>query len=758
MNLVGLSIGLVSALLVALVLYHEFTYDTFHPKGDRTFRLAGVRNYGFFPTLPIHYSNLIKQGEYPEVEDFVRMRRWPAKFIKAANKKIFEEKVLMTDPGSSFFRVFGFELISGTPETALARPYSVVLSRKLAENLFSTTDIIGERLEYDTMSLTVTGVMENLPSNSHLTAQALITNERAMAMGSGGFSYCVFREGANQSDFVGKLVSSHPGQEGNDKLDGIELQRLEDIHFGSAATYELKPPGNLLYLILFSSIGFIVLLITTSNYVNLSVAMYAERSKEIAVRKAMGVKSNDLMAQVLVETLLLSLLSLPLSVALTDLALPWINMLLQVDIGSHVFARPLIAFSLISITLFVGLLAGLYPALAIPRFSTIALFKNTIASVNGLRMRQRMVMVQFSLLVLLGGSAWIIQQQLRYIQTMDLGFNKDEVVKLSNAWNLSLSEYSRMKGQLLEHPSITHVSQGIAPGDEEYGFPFRMAGSEEIFQDLIVTTSDFDYVHALGLDMSSAPVDWKNPPNLLVLVNETLAKRLDGNQVAGQKIILNPGASYERERTIDGVFSDIHFRSLHQAVGPHMLVLRRDVTGINQNVLIRAEGGMNPELLAFVQGTINEIAPELPMQVESLSDDIQRSYTNEKNLADLTICLVVVACVTSLIGLVGFISYLTELRTKEVGIRIILGASNYEIILLMGRSLLTVVAMASLTGVLGAYFLSGYWLQSFAYRIDTTWLPFIVTGLGGILLALGINVWKGYHACQKNPVDSLRYE
>jgi putative ABC transport system permease protein len=760
LNCVGLSAGVAVAAITALFLYHELSYDGFHKNADRIFRISGKQNDSWFAALPAPYSNFITENQIPEIETYARIRRWPPKYLRHNENRFYERKVFFTDVNSMFFEVFNFKAIQGDLTKAFRAPNSVVLTKSIATRIFDSPEAVGRTLMFDTLHLTVTAVIEDLPSNSNFDFRVLISNQKAMEQASALFTFCLIREDAETTSVLNKLSAFGVPSEDFSKLQDIQAIQLRDLHFDGNMVYEMKPAGNKVYLGVFLIIGGAILVLSVFNFINLSVAVYSRRVKEIALRKIVGAARRQISSQFLIESITISLLGLPLILILTGLMLPWFNAYMGIQISNYYVRTPEGMILMTMAILFIGLVAGIYPAWVLPRISSLTAFRQTASSAFGSwNMRTVLVSMQITAMVMIFTASWIINRQLDFLNEKDLGFEKEGLIKLKGAWTVDSISYSRIKNRLLQHPSVVSVSNGFAPGDEDYGFAFRSENSDVIHNDLITFGTDQDYVSTLGLKIvklrdGASLSDASN----LVLINETLAGKLALDNPIGQCIILSPGKKHERKKIIDGVFSDFHFFSLHQSVSPLMLTIRPFGSGINENILVKVKTTAMAESFAYINSVVKEESPDVPLTAEFLDETLAGLYQKEQQLSFFSQILLVITVLLSAIGLVGLASYMIHQKTREIGIRKVLGATVSNVIVLVGKPFFRMAILGFVVGSTISFFVLQQWLESFAYRVPATWIVFIVT-LGGMFLLLSLTV--GTHAIRaahSDPVKAIRSE
>jgi putative ABC transport system permease protein len=760
-NILGLTFGLAIAGLSALYLNHELSYDAFHPGAENIYRISGQQSDTWFASLSTRYSNALFENQFAEAEKTVRIRRWPAKYIQYRDEVFYERKVFFTDPRSDFFTLFNFKSVSGNLQNALRDPNSVVITESVAARIFGSSDAVGQGLTFDTLELKVTAVIEDLPSNTHLDFKVLITNENAMARASALSTYCVIGHKENFTKLKKKLMAvSVPSAEFS-ALQDCKIIPLKDLHYEGNLTYEMKPAGNKMYLLVFTLIGSAILLLSCFNFINLSVAVYAQRAKEIAIRKIVGAGRKHISIQFLIESVSMTLVAFPFVLLLLQLTLPWFNSFMSINLENSFLVNVRGFFLLLTVTAAVGLFAGAYPAFILPRINALALFgKSKITALGSLNLRTVLVAFQITVMIVMLSGSIIIQTQMRYLNEKDLGFQREGIIKLKGAWSVDSTQYATIKTKLLQNPRIVSVSQGFAPGDEEYGFPFRAEGSDIVYNDLISFGTDADYIRTLEFKLlqlqDGLSLDKHESP--IVLVNETLAKRLGYHDPIGKCVVVAPGKKHERNRIINGVFTDFHFFSLHQGMAPMMLTLRRTGSGINENILVRVNTSGISESVDYISATVREVAPNIPLTPEFLDDSLAKLYEKEQKLSLFSTILLSITILLSALGLVGLSSYVAQLKTKEIGIRKVLGASISSILQLISAPFVKLAFLAFVVGSCVSWYLMHSWLQTFTYRVPISFDFYLYT-FAGLLVLLLLTV--GSHALKASmadPVKSLKSE
>jgi len=760
-NVLGLTLGLTAAALTILYVRHESGYDNFFRKSDHIYRISARLSNEWFAPMSVPYSATLCQRPFSEIETCARFSRWSTQFVQYGSKKTVESKALVTDPGSDLFNIFDFRFLEGTPDRALSVPHSVVLTSSLAHQLFGDESALNKFIRYDTMWLAVTGVIADVPSNSHLDFGLLFTDARIMKDEIGAaYTYCVLSPQADRKTLKKKIMALPKPADAFSVLQDLVILPLKELHFQTDMKYELKTPGNRLYLYLFVVIGTMIMALSCMNYMGLTIAMYGRRQKEIAVRKVAGAANGQLAVQFLLEGLCFCLICLPLTLVLLQGILPFFNRLMGVDLKNEFTISIPDFLLLVAVTVFTGLLSAAYPALLLPNIKAIMLFKKAkLPGRSGFTFRQGLVTFQVTVLMVMISSSWIISNQLRFIRQQDMGFQKEGVLKLKNAWRVDSSAFYYLKNELLSNPDIKSVSQGYTPGDEDYGITFRSETSETIYSGMIPMHVDFDYLATMGIMLIQSDFNKDNSARSrkLTLINETLARQLGYSDPIGRQIIGEAGKSNEWARKIDGVFKDFNYFSLHQAIPPMLLSIGpRFGQGVNNNILVKISLEHVAQTLRFIREKTGRIIPDIALDYEFLDDSLDKLYEKEQRLSSLCQVLLIIDVLLALIGLLGLASYISEQRTKEIGIRKVLGASIMDILQLMSRSFVKITFVAIACGSALSILFIHQWLNEFAYRVRISWTIFAGTAALLLFTVLLTVIFHGLRVSLANPVKSLR--
>jgi putative ABC transport system permease protein len=757
-NILGLAVGLAAVGFSILYFQHELTYDSFHRKANRIYRISYQNDSGWFASLHRMYVAALMQDTIPEIEELSRVRRWHPKYVYVDNKKFYESKVLMTDPGSKFFDMFDFPFIEGLAERSLAKENSVVITSSLAKKYFGNKPALGESILYDTMALTITGVLADLPTNTTFNFELLIANQQAMKMANGSFTFVALQDNTDISKLEAEILAAHIDDKFH-KMKGIKVMPLQDLHFDANFTYELKAAGNASYLWILGAVGGTILLIAFFNFLNLSVALYARRSREIAVRKSVGATSILLSRQFYLESVVTIAMSFVLALTMIYMLMPSLNELMELSLPNPLTSLPFLVTMMILLPAMI-LLTGIYPGLILPRIHILDLFKQTgITTHHGMRLRMMLLGLQLVVLFFVCCSLYVIRDQFEYIKNKDLGFKKEGVIKIRRAWEVDSAHYHVLRNQLLEYPAVEVVSQGYAPGDEDYGVTYRGDDGSEVKDGALIQMSDYDYLPALGIKPISgliASSDDDNLPKRSCVINETMAKSLGYDQPVGRTITVDPGLDQEETYTIDGVVSDFHFSSLHHSIAPQILLLDKVSRFVVENVLVKVRTENISETVDFIQSKIDAIVPGIPVEISFLEDDLDRLYKQETRLSKLVTILFMISLVLSIVGLVALCSYMVEFRQKEIAIRKVLGAATEGIVLLFTGMFVRTTIIAFILATPVCYWMMNRWVEEFAYREQIGIMNFVLVLISVIVIVVGLSVSQTVRAANLNPTKVLK--
>ncbi|NIO48658.1 MAG: FtsX-like permease family protein [Candidatus Aminicenantes bacterium] len=762
-KIMGLTIGMACFILIGLWVRDELSFDQFHQKKERIFRILNKTDEGDFIPSPTYALAPALKSLYPEVEEFSRVWFWHSSLVKYRDKSFEEDRIYMADPG--FFRMFSFPFVKGEPETALADRKAIVLTEDAALRYFDTEDPIGKvlYLAEDRADFTVTGVIENIPPNSHMQFDFMIRveflGEDRLARWEEwtGPCYILLRKDASASAFTTKIADIYKENVDPEVTFSPVLQSLTKVHL-----YEFGVPGSIKKVYVFSVIAIFILIMACINFINLTTARSAQRAKEVGMRKVIGALRSQIMRQFLGEALVVAFFSLILAVLLVEVFLPQFNLFTGKSLAFLSLASLSIILTLILTTFAVGLLAGSYPALFLSSFQPVHTLKGQLKFENrGSAVRKILIVFQFAISVGLITCTLIVSRQLNYIQRLDIGLNRENVVILLNNPELR-PRFELFKDRLQTKPgikSVTSAAQGPTWVGESISIDWEGNPSDD-WLPVDYTVVDYDFFKTFGMEITqgrSFSPEFATDIDEACIINELAAKRMGLENPIGTSIYMGHPAweeSFRKARVI-GVVKDFHDRTLRTAVRPFVFRMYRPW---HQYIFIKIDRAQVQEALGTIENTFKTSVPGYPYRFMFYDEAYNRQYMSEHQLGRLFNVFSLLSIVISCLGLFGLAAYTAEQRTKEIGIRKILGASILGIVSLTTREFLKWVAAANLVAWPVAYLVMSQWLRDFAYKVSIGPLVYCISGGLTLIIALFTVSFQSIKAAQANPVDSLRYE
>ncbi len=792
-NIAGLAIGIGCFVLIALYVTDELSFDRFNEKGERIFRISSDIKFGGAETRYPFTSDMmgpIFKKDFPEVEDYTRIYTSNgSKLIKKDNGFINEEKVGHAD--STFFNIFTLPAIAGDTKTALDEPNTVVITETTAKKYFGTTDAIGKIVETNDNDRTlytlykVTAVIKDIPSNAHFNFDFLFSMKNVnygwgQLMSHNFHTYLLLKPGTDikvfekrsLDQYINKYVLPEANQVmGVSSMEDFErsgnklrysLTPLLDIHLYSGRPFELSPGGNIQYVYIFSLVAVFILLIACINFMNLTTARSSNRAKEVGIRKVLGTNKKNLITQFLSESTVMAIISTLLGIGIVLLALPLFNSVAGKSMQISNLFTPIFILFLVMLPFVVGLIAGSYPAFFLSSFKPIMVLKGKlkIGGVNS-GLRSMLVVFQFVTSIVLIIGTIIIYRQLNYIQSKNLGYAKEQVLIINDAYTLGRNAES-FKQEMLQQP-------GVINGTLSGYLPTPSSRSDNLFSSspqldvkngfgMQEWSVDHDYIHTLGMELVAGRNFSKEfgTDSSAVILNETTAKSLGYDDPIGKPVyaIYNPETNETRKYTIIGVVKDFHFESLKRDIGKLGLFLRRS-TGL---VSFKINAANAPQVIKIAEQKWKAISPQMPFNYKFLDTEFNHVYDAEQRVGKIALSFAVLAILIACLGLFGLAAYIAEQRTKEIGIRKVLGASATSLVAMLSRDFLKLVLISSVIAFPLAWWSMRTWLQDFAYRIEIGWWVFVAAGVIAILIALITVSFQAIKAAMANPVKSLRTE
>ncbi len=774
-NISGLAVGMACCILMLLWVQDEWSFDRFHENADDIYRIIIENRRGNDLTLltesPLPLGPALK-AEYPEVTEFCRYTGGYSGWnLKYGDKSYNDDNIAFADPG--YFTMFSFPFIKGDPETALKDRYSVVLNERLAGVVFGNEDPIGKIMQMSGRDLKVTGVIKNIPENSHMLFDYIIpiinltvwTEQDFESWQQSAVTYIQLQKNSRGMDIEEKISGVvkkyHPE---SDKT--VTLQPLKKIHLYSDFSWDGEniKKGSIKIVYIFTLTAIIILLIACINFMNLSTARSGSRAKEVGVRKVSGAYRKDIIKQFFGESILLSFIALVLAVALTILWLPVFNGLSGKNLELNLTGNILLPLILISVTMLTGLLSGTYPALYLSSFSPVNVLKrHSISTKNtGSFLRKILVVFQFTFTVILLICVLVISKQLNYIDSKPLGYDKENIVYFpgyGKYWN----NFDSIRSEMIQHPDIVNMTKGFPPRGPGNGMTdFSWEGKDPETK-IVVHPSGikFDYIETFNMEIVEGRSFSREyaTDTLNCIINETAVRVMGLQDPVGKRIWYSGDQGYLYRFTnevgkIIGVVKDFHIGSLHQNIPP--MILKYSYQGFYVIARIKSENISGT--LAYLETKWKEYVPGRPFKYSFLDEDIEGLYKSERKVMTIFRYFTFLAIFISCLGLFGLSLFMAEQRTKEIGIRKTLGASVPGIMLLLTGEFAKWVILSNVIAWPAAYFIMSKWLQDFAYRINIGLNTFILAGLLALLIALATISYQAAKAARANPVSSLKYE
>ena len=781
-NIFGLAIGIASCMIITMWVQRELSYDRFHEKADRIFRIERQlfrdNSYSKWPVTGGAYKQALID-EYPEIEN--AMRFWDLEYsIKDHNNVVHDQFLFAVD--NSIFEIFDFELKEGDHKTALEEPNTAVITRKSALKYFGTEDAIGKTLpieiQGEEVNFEVTGILKDIPVNSHVHFDVLISissypeSQFANWRSNYLYTYVLIRD-KNIKDsledklkiFVDKYLKANYGDllvGGADIHDVLkmELFPITDIHLHPKVNHEIEPQGNITSVYIFSCIAVLILVIACINFMNLSTARANKRAVEVGLRKTVGANKTQLRAQFIGESVLLAVIALILSLAVLAVFIQLYNQVFNDNLAFSLLFGFENLIILLGVTAVVGLFSGLYPAFYLTRFEAVKVLKGELLSGGGkFSFRRNMVVIQFVISITIIVGVFTIYKQMKYVQTRDLGFDKENVVLLSAGAGSVVQGFNAFRNELLSSPGIKSVSASLhVPGDLIFSNTNLIDPLDETrtHHSMYYLIGDYDFWDTYGLDFAAGrgfSRDFFRADSGCVMLNEAAVKKLGWTpeESIGKQVLAFSGINLK----VVGVVKNFNFKSLKREIEPLFMPLS---TRLVRYISVRTQPGDVLSTIGFIRLKWEKISPGEQFEYEFLDDHINRFYENEKKLQSISLTFSCLSIFVACLGLFGLAAYTAELKTKEVGIRKVLGASIPDVLKLMYKEFIVLLIISNIISWPIAYYLMNRWLQDFAYRKSMSFDLYVISGIIAIIIAMITISYSALKTAASNPVDSLKYE
>ncbi len=779
-TVLGLAVGLASCLLLFMYVSHELSYDDFQQKADRTVRVTMEYSMdGNVGKVPVTGTKVAPEfvRAFPEVEAGVRLLNSSA-IVRNNEQKFSEKRFVYAD--SALFHIFSFRLLKGNPQTALAGPNQLVLSESTARKYFGAEDPVGKVLRVDARrgetDYTVTGVVEDAPLNSQIKYDVLASfstldaSKKEEWWSANYATYLLLRTPEALAGLQAKVPGYMKSRSAETEMTGknylsYTLEPLRRVHLHSEVEGNFEPNGDLLYIYIFGSIAVLILIIACVNYVNLATARAVERAQEVGVRKVMGALPMQLFGQFIGESVIVTFIALLIGLLFAYLALPLFNQLSDRQFSIEVWLQPANLLIIAGIGVGVSFVAGSYPALVLTNYQPIRVLKGHLKSTGAGNFRRTLIVFQFAITAFLIISTFIVQNQLSYIQNKKLGYDKDHVLVLPADRQVG-EKIQTLKNELKQHPGVQQASLAYeSPVFVKGGYGMRRSDrSEDQYKMVSGLPVDEDFVKTMGLrilagsdltrqDMELAPVMYGDTANYYhFILNEAAAKELGWTpqQAIGQKIDMGQN----RKGEVKAVVENFHFASMRETIRP--LVIFPE--GYGNVLLVKLSGNQLPGTLQFLESKWNALITSRPFEYQFLDEEFNKLYATETRTGRIFSVFAFLSIFLACLGLFGLSAYTTALRTKEIGIRKVLGASVGSIVALLSQDFLKLVLIAIVIASPLAWYAMDRWLQDFVYRINIPWWVFVVAGLLAVGVALVTVSFQSVKAALMNPVKSLKTE
>ncbi|WP_420386896.1 FtsX-like permease family protein [Roseivirga sp.] len=774
-NIAGLSVGIMACIIIMLYVKAEASYEAFYPEANRIYRLtSSFTTSGNTEKIAVTPARIraVSQANFPEVEEMTYIYDWSVGrelLVEYKDKQFIETEVYFAD--TSYFKVFEHEFIEGNPSTALDNPNAVVMTEQTALKYFGKSNgIVGTTLTINNDESMVTGVIRDFPGKTSLAFDFIMSmgtignppSERWFPMNF--FTYVKVANEAAANTYLSKLnhlIEEEVGEEF--KTQGIamafEIQPIKAMHFDTTkgSDYPEKISANLLYSLV--AIAVFILLIACINYINLSTAKSEKRAKEVGVRKVMGAYRSQLIWQFYGETFMVTLLAVVLGVVMAELLLPFFNSMADTTLNIDLLGDQYLIPSLLSIVFLVSLIAGSYPASFLSSFQPSKVLKSSFSQKGGNMFRRVLVTIQFCVSVFLITGTLVIYNQLKYVQHKEVGYDQSQLVYLPLSDGPTRRAYESMKdgfGNITGVESVTASNNLITNVVSGWGSVLegRPKDAQVSFRGMY---GDVDFLETFGMELIAGGSfqnhsDWDT--TVYYLMNRTGVESLDmtPEEAIGKRF----GLDESMMGTIVGVVEDFHLTSLHKEIEP--MAVYTGPQDYKSLMFVRVNMSRIDQVKAGMEEVWSQFVPQRPFDLQFVDESVRALYDKERQLGEIILSFTSLAIAIGCLGLFGLASYLAEKRTKEIGIRKVLGADVSKIVMLLSQEYLKIILVANVIGWPIAYYFMDQWLAAFAYRIDLSWYFFLASGLTTFLVAMLTVSYQSIRAAVSNPIKALRYE
>ncbi len=787
LNITGLAVGIAVAIFILLFVQDELSFDKYNVRRDRIYRIESDFTIGNkhdkFAIVPVPMGPALKI-EFPEVESFVRLYGTGNALFRAGEKEYYEDYFYFSD--STIFDIFSHELITGDPKKALTEPNAIVLSEKMAKKYFDNENPMGKMITSGSdRNYKVTGVMKDLPYNSHLKFDALISGmsiaveqgvddfnslEPERFWNIGVYTYILLKENSKMESIHEKFTPFYDkymkpiGDQINATFN-LTSTPLVETHFKQGLGAEL-PTGNKSYVFIFSAVAVFILMLAAINYMNMATARSVKRAKEVGVRKVLGAHKKLLIRQFLSESLTLAIIALLIAILIVTLLMPEFNNLSGKELSFNLTSNPLIIFEILTITILTGLISGSYPSFYLSSFLPVKVLKGggfKTGKKSG-TLRRVFVVIQFFIAIFMIIGTIVVTTQIHFLKNKNLGFNKNNLVVMEIQDSTFRSKIESFKKELLNNPDIEAAtnSSGV-PGQIDWIQVMRIEQEDKMNDHaIILAQTDYDYINTMKMEIvKGRDFDRNMGTDALeaVIINETAVKEFGWvENPIGKKIHygFELDGTGGRMLKVIGIVKDFHFRSLHNKIEPVMLMMSERPRYM---LTCRINPDKQKETLAFIESKWNEYNAKRPFNYEFLTESLDEMYTAEEKIGLIIQIATLLTIFIALLGLLGLSSYIAEQRTKEIGIRKIVGASVGSVLQLLYKEFALLIVIAFIIAVPLAWWRLGIWLdESFIYHEPIRWTSFLIAGITALLVGMGTISFYIIKVASGNPVEAIKYE
>ena len=785
-NLFGLTIGLTCCLLILTYILHELSYDKYNNNCENIYRVTRIFRNPETKAVSLHLGTVappfgpLLQNDFKQIQKMTRLLPNGNIAFRYEDKIFYETDSYFAD--ENFFDVFKVDVIKGNPQKALDDPFSVMLKEDIAKKYFGNEDPINKMIRLDNQfACKVTGVFKAFPSNSHVHPGILIAfntlkdttiygeqNLRTNWGNNSFLTYMILPDNTNIKNMESQFpafLDRHMHEGGKFKTSewtALTLQKLTDIHLYSHLDYEAEENGDIKRVYIFAAIALFILLIACINYMNLSTARSALRAREIGVRKVVGAQRKELIAQFLSESILVSFVAIILAFGLTAVFLPWLNEASGQTLSIQMLLRWEVLLPLIVVPFIIGILSGLYPAIFLSSFRPVMVLKGLFkARGANISFRKVLVTAQFAISIILIVATAIVFKQLKYMQNTNLGFDREHIVTMPYVTGLN-DTYEAFRNELLTNSNFKNVgrSSRIPTGRLLDAMGSRVKRGDTLAPanvDIKFVSADKDFISTYGVKVLAGRGFSRDfsTDSANFMINEAAVKALGFKK--NEDAIGQAFGYGNRSGQLIGVFNDFHFESMHQTIVPLVLLMPRNANSYGR-ISVKISGANTEASLAHMEKTWKKFQPETPYSYTFMDENFERIYQSEKRQGTIFTVFAFIAIFIACLGLLGLSAFAISQRLKEIGIRKVLGASVGNIVGLLSKDFLKLVALAALIAFPIAWYAMRSWLNDFAYRIGIPWWIFLVAGLVAAAVALITISLQAVRAATANPVKSLRTE